>query len=732
MKNPADRTALINLRFIVLAAAATYAAGASSADPARDAQGGLSGGELETIVVTATRRNEKLENVPQSIRVLNEEFLDSIGSDSLESFAAYVPGLEMQTFSPGRSRITIRGISPDEQTGVTTISYYLDEIPLTTGDQRGLPTVRLYDIDRVEVLRGPQGTLYGEGAMGGTIRIINSKPDASGFSASAKFDGNVVDQGETGYVLDGMINVPLIDNRLAARIVAEDRRDPGWIDQDMLVIPDPEVGPPERYVVDHEEEDVNHSTATSVRAALRFTPTETFAADLTYIYDDVDVHSANIATVDAFHNSDLGLRPSTSNSDLWNLTVSYDFGNFVLTSATSQTSRDTWRFDPYEPIVFGTTAATTLSFTQFFDIEGFTEEVRAVSSSDQRLRWTIGAYYGDRTTRSGGSYDAFLPSVGSMVNFFSYTDRTDVISRAIFGEAEFDITDALTILAGARWFEEEQDSGPLHREADGTTPKLTLRYRFSDAFMAYASYAEGYRSGGFNPNAGPPEYEPDTTKNYEIGGKFSTADGRMTVSGAVYYISWNDMQFIQLDSGGFFTYIGNANKASSRGAEIEFSYRSDSGWWTQIGGNVTDAHLDSDVFGNFTGVIPSGRELPSVPPYKFSAVVGYDTTLFTDFTLGLTAGVSFVGEQDSKLEENGTYTDFLFGGTYVIGSTIPSYSSGNVRAEISRNAWSAAIYMNNVWNEETPLGNDNFLPTFGQPLYYMQPRTLGIEFGYRL
>lgn len=685
----------------------------------------------DTIIVTATKRSEDLKDVPQAISVLDEGMLNAINADSLETFAGYVPGLEMQTFSPGRTRITVRGVSPDEQTGVTTISYYLDEIPLTASEQRSQATVRLYDISQVEVLRGPQGTLYGEGAMGGTIRIITNKPDASGFEASAKIGAYSIKDGDIGYALNGMVNVPLISDILAARVVVEKREDAGWIDQTFLSIPAPAAGHPNRYVATKTDKDVNSSSDTMVRAALRFTPTDAFTADLTYIRTDLDVDSASIATVNAGQHRDFALRPSTAESDLWNLTASYDFGAFTLTSASSHTTRDTWRFDPYEPIVFGSTAASTLDFTTFLGVETFVQEVRAVSAADQRLRWTVGGYYRDGTAKSGGTYNAFIPATNSSVVFYTYTDRTDFTSRALFGEAEFDLTDALTVIAGARWFEEEQEAGAANRKSDGVTPKATIRYRLNDSLMTYATYSEGYRAGGFNFNAGPPQYEPDTTKNYELGAKYISADGRLSLAGAAYFIDWDNMQFIQLDSGGFFTFVGNANKASSRGIEAEFSYKFDNGWWTQVSGNLTEAHLGSDVFGNFTGVIPKGRDLPSVPPYKVGAIVGYDTTVFGDYDLKLTAGMNFIGPQHTKLEEGGSYTDPLFGGVYVIGSRIEASSNARLRAELSRNNWTAAVYVNNLWDDGTPIGNDNFLPTLGQPFYYLQPRTIGAEFSTR-
>jgi len=687
------------------------------------------GQKVERVVVTATKRKEDLKDVPQSITVLNQNQLDSINSDSLETFGQYVPGLEVQAFSPGQTRITIRGISPDEQTGLSTVSYYLDEIPMSAADQRSQPQIRLYDIDRIEVLRGPQGTLYGEGAMGGTVRIITNKPEATEFYGSAKGTVYAIEDGDIGYKLNAMANLPLIEDTLAVRVVVENRKDAGWIDNYLLTIPDPAVGGPARYTLDHVDEDANHSESTNVRTTVRFTPSSVFTIDATYIYDDLDVNTSNIADVDGYTHRDLALRPSTNRADLWNLTASYDLDAFTLTSASSYTTRETTRFSPQEPLLFPPAYPfiSTFEVSQAGETNVFTQEVRAVSDSDQRFRWTLGGYYRKGDDTSAASAVGYVPSFDITTPLYGFGGTTDFQAHAIFGEAEYDIVDDLTLIGGARWFREKEETGGAERTAEKVTPKVTVRYNVSDELMTYATYAEGYRSGGFNFNAGPPTYEPDTTQNYELGAKYVSADGRLSISGAIYQIEWANMQFVQLDAGGFLTFIGNANEASAKGIEAEVAYRAENGLWLQVGGNVTEAQLESDVFGNFTGIIPKGRALPAVPDYKLSAVFGYGFTVLENASLDLSAGVSFVGGQTTKLEDSGTYTDPLFGGVYVIGSAIDPYASGTVRAELNMERWSAALFIDNVWNEETPLGNDNFLPAFGQPLYWMRPRTIGLE-----
>ena len=708
--------------------------------PPASAAAAVNTGTVETVVVTAQKRSEKLKDVPQSVSALTQSYLTAIGADSLETFANTVPGLQMQTFAPGQTRITIRGISPDEQTGVTAVSYYLDEIPIAAADQRSQPEVWLYDVDRVEVLRGPQGTLWGEGAMGGTIHIITSKPDTSSFQGSLLGNVYSIDNGGTGYKADAMINLPIVEGMLAVRLVYEHRDDAGWIDDILKVIPNPFLPPPDRYVTSAVIKDSNRAINDSLRGQLRFTPTSRLTIDAEFINNNISVHSSSYGDVSAYTNIDLGLRPSTDVADLYNVTASYAFDEFTVTSASSYSERRTFRSLFQEPLLLGSPFVTAFFETQHNNTKVFTQEVRAVSDADQPFRWTAGFFYQNAVAGGPtvGTIDA--PAFG-LKNFplFTLNGDSDYNTYAFFGQAEYDILPNLTLIGGGRWFHESQSLGPtpppgLHRKADGFTPLASLKYKFTDDWMAYATYSEGYRSGGFNQFAGPPTYAPDTTKNYEIGTKYVSADNKLSLDAAAYYIQWSDMQYTQLSSGGFFTFVGNANKASSRGIEFTGEYHWDNGLWAQLNADWTDAHLDAAVpltIGFLGGVASSGTPLPSVPPYKVSATAGYNTNIFGDYLLAITGVVSFVGSQHTKLEEGAVFVDPLFGNHYTIGAYLHPYSSGNLRAEVSKDNWSLALYLNNIWNNTKPIGDDNFLAVNGyaggQPFYYMRPRTIGLE-----
>ncbi len=700
---------------------------------------------LETIIVTASRREQSLSDTPQAISVISSSIMDGLKASGVQDIAGYTPGVDLQYFGPGRSRVTVRGISPDEQTGSGTVSYYIDEIAITASSQVAQPDVYLYDTQRVEFLRGPQGTLYGEGAMGGTIRVITNAPDLNEFGGSARVSGFTVKDGDNGYTGDIALNVPLIKDMLAIRVAAGYREEPGWIDttltQLQLFTP-----PPARYVPVDEIKDANSSDTKNLRVRTLFKPTDALTIEGTYIRNESDARTTNIATAGDRH-TDFMLRPSRDKSDLFGLTVSYDFGPFQIVSASSWTKRAYSRLDPNEPFltVLDPTDPTVINnyvdrywTDQTAKGNAFTQEVRVVSSAERALRWTVGGYY----RNSSGSEQVnlnYLATALDAQSTYTYDYFSDAKSFAIFGEAEYDFTDTLTLALGGRWFS-EKETGPTHfdgtllevlrRDAEDFTPRITLSYKPTSLITAYATYSTGYRSGGFNRFGSSlgesATYKPDTTNNYEIGFRYENDARTFSLNANAFYIDWSDLQFVQLDMPTGLTYVGNANKASSKGVELEFAYRPLSR--LQLSGNVTltDAQTESDIHGNMTGIIPSGTGLPAVPKYRFSLFADYRAPLNDTLDWSLSAGVNGSGATESKLERRGTFVSG-FGDSYVIGSRLGSYVIGNVSAGVSSDNWTASLFVRNIWNERAELGNDNFFPVFGQPIYRNPPRTIGIE-----
>ncbi len=705
-----------------------------AAAQSHDSQDGAT--TTEEVIVTANRREQNLQDVPQAVGVIDQRVLDATNSASLEGFAAYTPSVDLQYFAPGQTRVTIRGISPDEQTGVSTVSYYLDEIAITSAGQSGQPDVHLYDIDRVEFLRGPQGTLYGEGAMGGTIRIISRRPELDAVSASARANVSTIEDGGVSHSVDAMLNLPIIPDVFGLRIVANQRQDGGWIDRYAI---DPVTFANNGLV----REDDNRSDATSARIMARLQPTSRLTIDGVYVRNDLHVDSVNVANGGDRHLW-FGPTPRDDVYNLHNITGQYDFDGARFISSSSLTRRQATRHDPEVGAFFFGPGVIVESVVQSgIDSDIFTQEFRLQSPDENTLRWTLGAYYRDGsliqdTTR------VTVPVVPIPGGLYTQHVESDTQTTAVFGEVEYDFTPRLTLIAGARWFRESADSsntisglfaGGVTTTTDQSgattdvTPRLGVSYDLSDATMLYATYSHGYRSGGFNdPTTGvPPTYDPDRTVNYEIGVKHQSPDGRFTLNASAFYIDWQDLQFIQIDPvSGFFTYIGNANKASSQGLEIEAMFRPTESTWLSFGGTLNRAQLESDAVGNLTPVIPAGTDLPGVPDYRVSLAGGYDIPIGANLQLSLSASAQFTGASQSKLEEGGSFT-IPSVGTFVIGSRLESYATGNLRAELSSDAWSAALYVSNVTNERAQLGDDNFGYLFGANLHYNQPRTIGVE-----
>ncbi len=696
----------------------------------------------KVVIVTANRREQAISDLPQAISAVSSDTIEKLSASGIQDIAGYVPSLDLQYFGPNQTRVTVRGISPDEQTGTSTVSFYIDEVAITSPSQTGQPDVPFFDIERVEFLRGPQGTLYGEGAMGGTIRIITAKPDSTKIGGGLHLTGSSVKDGDNGYSVDGMINLPLVEDLLALRVVAGHKREAGWIDQ-TTVTPTIFTAPPERYVVASVDEDVNTSETTNVRAQLRFTPTTDFTIDLAYTHNESDVRTVNIAS-DGDSHVDLSFRPVKDNYDLFAGTISYDFWWAKLVSATSYTERTNKRTDPQEPFLVATAPET--DYVDLYSVEQttksqvFTQELRVLSDDDQAFRWTAGLFYregeGDQDI-----YQIYGASLYDLTSVTNYLYESEYSSYAVFGEVEYDLTEALTVILGGRWFQEEE-TGPtyidgglletLDRDTTDFTPRATISYDISPAVMAYATYSEGYRSGGFNRFGSTlgtaTSYRPDKTQNYEAGIKVNTADNSVNFALTAFYTDWADLQFIQLDPETSFTFVGNANQASSRGFEAEMVYSPFQNFQLSGSFSYTDAHLDSDVVGNLTATIEAGTRLPAVPQYRYSMVANYDVQLPADWLLSLTASVNGAGKTDSKLEMGGTYTN-IYGNVFTIGSTLPAYNIGSFRAGVSKGPYTAALFVRNVWNERAQIGNDNFLPIFGQPIYRNPPRTVGLELG---
>lgn len=758
---PADTTAsdglLKRLQFAAAAATPVMSDAPAAAQAAMPMTKASAASMFEEVVVTATRRNERLMEVPQSITALTSKTLADLGADAFSGYARHVPSLDFVEFSPGQTRITVRGVSAEE--GVATTSYYIDEIAVTSPGQNAQPDVRLFDIERVEVLRGPQGTLYGEGSMGGTIRVITKKPNPNQFEGEVYLSGATIKGGSEDYAANAMLNIPLVEDKAALRAVGLYRKQGGWIDN---VFPGAE------------EKDTNSAESYTGRLSLLLRPTEDFTITGMAIFNRLDTDNNNVTNMG--HDLSLpALNPRSDDYDLYNVTVNYDFGFATLTSASSYAKRDASRrftdsqaaldfFNVFFTFVYPITGgAYTIDQSLVFLDDGgdsFTEEVRLVSNSEGRLKWTLGGFYRDSDS-SSSVYRVTTPAfvfgpgngVGGTVGeevpggIFTSASESTTKSLAFFGEATYAITPEVDFTAGIRWFQEKTDllsatSGAFvfnpmtgsfvlpdildDAKSDDFTPKASIAYHPNNNTLVYFTVARGYRSGGANLlsdviPAAQNRFKPDTTINYELGGKFTLLDGKVTLIGALYYIDWKDLQIFDFDATFGLGYISNAGKAHSQGIELEIVTRPTDRLTLTFAGNLTEAELDVDIPGaNYAidgSIIEKGSRLPNVPKYKFGAIAEYVFPINASLNGVIIGDVALVGDSYSRMEA-GVNEALGLGNSHQ-----RSYGIGNMRAGVQAENWAFQVFVTNIWNEFADLGDDNF-----GGFHRNQPRTIGADF----
>jgi iron complex outermembrane recepter protein len=517
---------------------------------------------LGEIIVTATRRSERLQDVPQSITAINSEGIAIRGLTGMDDYAHIVPGLSVSDREPGGTTIVFRGVATSglQFGAVSSSALYLDEQPITQSGRN--PDPRLIDVERIEALRGPQGTLYGASSQSGTLRVITNKPDAEKFDAWANVDLSTTSGGSASHDVSGMVNVPL-GEKAALRIVGFTARDGGYIDNVLKgSLGDGESGATFDNA-DVVKKDVNEQEVGGGRLSLRVEPSERFDVTFGALFQNTDVSGHGDVDVDKPDDEDdygeigdlqqVRFSKETMADDWYQLSLAMNaklpFADAVL--ATSYFNRD-FRYQAdataYEN-AFNRTAIAYESPVYDFggDPRGFatnhevtkitTAELRLSSKAESESRWSwiAGAFYSkERQHTDFDSYVRNYSATPSFEYFSEYeaelsgeelapTDRwflgrydTELDQKAVFGELSFDVTDHFKITAGGRWFDydrqvsqqQEQPQGfsgasrlddTRVNSEDGSVTRFNVEYKVSDDHMVYATYSEGFRIGGSNP-----------------------------------------------------------------------------------------------------------------------------------------------------------------------------------------------------------------------------------------
>lgn len=593
-----------------LMASASYmqdASGASAA-PAARAETESSSGD-EDIIVTAQKRPETTFEVPIAISVKGGEEIRKRNAQTITDLQYTVPGLSISEFGPGSQRIQFRGVSSGS--GLAQIGIYMDEIPLNTEQPDQGPDTRLIDIARVELLRGPQGTLYGQGAMGGTIRYITNDPDPSQASGSALGEVSAIDGGGMDWRGEGVVNVPVVEDRVAVRVAGGYTRLSGWIDN-----------------VTTGEERINRGKSYLVRGKLLAKLNEDLTATFMASHQKFSAGANNVAD----DNQEVEIAGPTLESvriNLFSGVLKYDLGPVTLVSATSWQDRKgvqiadaTSSLAPIVELIQGLVPGTIQSF--FVDnnnkFRAFSQELRAQYDDGGRFKGIAGVYY--RNARSGSqSAERITSSMAFAPGLLSSEQSVGSKSWAVFGDFTYGVLDNLDLSVGLRYFEDQRDFlstsstfyAPTRDQGKDTftafTPKFNVAWQASDMLNVYATASKGFRSGGFNNTSVglglitvPPSYDPDSVWTYELGAKFQTPGNRLTGEVAVFRNVWSDIQALAFAPGQAFSYTVNGAKLAGYGVDAQVSYRPISpltitltgGWNSTKYKSTTPEHFEGD------------------------------------------------------------------------------------------------------------------------------------------
>lgn len=711
------------------------------------------------VVVTALKRETTLQSTPVSVSAVSGEALRRGDVQDISQLHG-VPGLSFVDAGPAFTRIVMRGI---QTVGEPAVGLYYDETPVTgvvgsTSDAGGsMPALKLFDVNRVEVLRGPQGTLYGSGAMGGALKVLFNKP-APTYAAVIDASVSQTAHGGSGNLVQGMINLPIIRDKLAVRVVGFDETSAGYIDNTVL-----------------NTRNINETKAKGGRFLARLTPFENLTIDAGAFYQethgDRPIWNMEAGPYKATNQVRL---PSDDLMAMYDLTVKWvDHGLTWVGTASSSHRKDYssladpsyyFQTDLNNPAMCaklrgGTCSPQTLAAFNAY-VQGYLEEVifaaqkadtntaelRVSSNEWHGLTWTAGAFYSDRQgddDNNGLGVDptTALPSVP----WNRQTNRLiddQLTQSAVFAEASYKLTSRLTLTAGTRFVDYERHVGgqtvvPLDLAGAKLTPyamssskenkwlsKVNLAYAYSDSVLLYAQAAQGFRPGGANQVLGLPAaltaYRSDSLWNYETGVKSRGFDNRLTVNADLYRIDWKDMQVTGQNMAlGPFSFIANAGAARINGAELESNLHLGA---LRLSANVgySDARLSEDqTNANITANGHRGDRVPYVPQVSGSLSGDYDYSLGQGWRGYADVNAVFVGESFSE-----------FSPANVFYRRLPAYTSINLRigAQSDSRGWGVSAFVDNLFDRVGIVSETANNISVGHTLVTsIAPRTVGVN-----
>lgn len=688
--------------------------------------------QLAEVVVTAEKRSERLQDVPVPVTSLGGDNLADNNQLRIQDYFASVPGLNFTTDDRGTPNLAIRGVSTGAGAGNPTVGITIDDVPYGSSSTYGggyapVPDIDPSDLARVEVLRGPQGTLYGASSIGGLLSYVTVDPSTAGYSGRLEAGTNHVYNGaEPGYNMRGSVNIPLSDT-LAIRASAFTRQDAGYVDN-----------------VVTGQEGVNRAEVYGGHLSALWRPSEVWSLKLSALYQNTRGYGspgADPSLGDLRQNDLPGTGGFYEQSQAYSATLKVKLGGADLTVLSGYNAfalSDTLDFTP----LLGANIDPTLGVTgvrnlDYIKTKKFSQEIRLALPLGPRLDWLLGAFYTYEDSHVGEQWFLESPTTGQLLeNALISAWPSTYAEYAAFTDLTWHLTDRFDIQFGGRESQNKQTYsevdgggyGPLFLGVPGpvVTPEVatkdnaftylvTPRLKLSSDLMIYARLASGYRPGGPNatcvPLNVPCHFKPDTTRNYEVGVKGDGLDRRVSFDASVYYIDWRDIQLQVLGPNNAGVYYTNAGRATSKGVE-----------------------LSSEVL-PLTGMTVSGwvawNDAVLAAPFPPGPVVGADGDRLPNSSR-LSGNVSL--EQSFPLSTG--VTGFVRGTAAYVGDRLgiflptaqrqeyPAYAQFDLRTGVRYDTWAFSLFATNITDRRGVLGGG--LGAFTPGFTYIQPRTLGL------
>jgi iron complex outermembrane recepter protein len=742
---------------------------------------------LEEIIVTANRREESLRSVPISVAAFTQESLDKQSVRRFEDVARLTPGVSLNRGARGNSQaggVSIRGISSGA--GTATVGIYVDETPLQTrpaSTASSNPYPRIFDLERVEILRGPQGTLFGAGSEGGTVRFITPTPSLTEYSSYTRSELAFTQHGDPSYELGSAIGGPVVDDKLGFRVSAFHRHDGGYTDR-----VDWNTG---KVVA----EDSDWGDVWAVRGALKWQVTDAFTVTPQLFYQKSRINDSSVYWEyfskpgdNEFVNGNPVQTPTHDEFYLPSLKLEWDLGPATIISNSSYFDRRNKNIYDSTTLDMASLAGvtTTVPPPALSDIyatgylndrtEIITQEIRLQSNaSDSRWSYVVGAFY--QSTKQHNEYlveNTFIPRLIAyrvgfpmpVETFFGgfglYQGRYVLFSQSqlqdeelsVFGQVDYKLTDKLKLIAGARYADNKYDArsfgaGPVlstngrittsEQEDKPVTPKFGVSYQANEDNLLYATASKGYRQGATTGPAGsrclpdlqalglglePRTIKPDYVWSYEVGGKSRLLDGRLQIDGSLYHIDWKDIQ-----SGFFLPSCNNPTTANfgtarSRGVEVQMSALVAEALTLGLSVGYNDSEYVSTTYGAAGRIMRSKGEPLPIAPWQVAASGQYDFDLL---------GQNAYFRADYQYASHNSHPLDL--ASAAVDPTLPrppSSTNIDLRAGMRFNGFDVSVFGTNIRNDHPEYSRYRDTPgTTNYRGVTVRPLTVGLTVAYR-